>query len=180
MTTTPKGITTNLLPQLLELLAASKSLMAQVDRKRYNIRKDFDFFLADAAVSGAIARAEAVCAAPTTGTEIGDRRESDSSCDGHFASESDLEQLSDPWHSAGHGIIRDSNGLAVTTAQILRCKIERDNLDAELRDLRECSFALLAALGGDGSVGDASEALEKAAHSSGMTLDDIDRHEDGL
>lgn len=41
-----------------ELLEALKALLNKVDHKRYNIRKDFSFFVADAAARTAIAKAE--------------------------------------------------------------------------------------------------------------------------
>lgn len=40
-----------------ELLEALQTLLDKVDHKRYNVRTDLDFFLADAAAQTAIARA---------------------------------------------------------------------------------------------------------------------------
>ena len=40
-----------------ELLVALTTLLDRVDRKRYNIRADFDFFVADAAARAASAKA---------------------------------------------------------------------------------------------------------------------------
>lgn len=90
----------------------------------------------------------------TTGTEIGD------------SLSSELEQLSDPWHVSRQTQIRDSNGLIVTPAQIIRCKVERDNL---LKSLREVMAELTPA-----------QRAYDACQIAEYVLGDIDRHAEGV
>ncbi len=103
--------------------------------------------------------------APTTETEIGD------------GAESGLEQLSDPWHIREAATdcqfpeeesIRDSNGLPVTHAQVIRCKVERDHAV-------EMCFYVRRALNSGREI-DGDDLRLKL----NTLCDDIDRHEDGL
>lgn len=95
---------------------------------------------------------------PSTTTEIGDRS----------PTSEELDQLSDYWHITDMGDdIHDSNGLHVTYAEIIRCKVERDNLLQSVRDLM-CEFS-----------DNQREMYDACRFAQAMVLD-IEAHEEGV